>query len=101
VSGPVLREGLIRDLAVVLKGALDPRTEMVPGPLLVAKRLRDVLGIQDGDSAARIAKRLAEALASEQPHYHSATGQENIPCTCAKPGTYARQAPNPLAGEVT
>ena len=30
-------------------------------------------------------------------HYHSATGQENTPCLCAEPGTYARQAPNPLA----
>ena len=30
-------------------------------------------------------------------HYHSAGGQENTPCLCAEPGTYARQAPNPLA----
>jgi hypothetical protein len=30
-------------------------------------------------------------------HFHSATGQRGIPCLCAEPGTYARQAPNPLA----
>jgi hypothetical protein len=30
-------------------------------------------------------------------HFHSATGQENTPCLCDQPGTYARQAPNPLA----
>jgi hypothetical protein len=30
-------------------------------------------------------------------HFHSATGQGGIPCLCAEPGTYARQAANPLA----
>jgi hypothetical protein len=30
-------------------------------------------------------------------HFHSATGQEDAPCLCKEPGTYARQAPNPLA----
>lgn len=34
-----------------------------------------------------------------QVHYHSATGQESTPCLCARPGTYARQAPNPLEQE--
>ena len=37
------------------------------------------------------------AAITTQVHYHDATGQENTPCLCARPGTYARQAPNPLA----
>ena len=32
-------------------------------------------------------------------HFHDSTGQEDTPCLCDQPGTYARQAPNPLTGE--
>lgn len=46
-------------------------------------------------AVAWFAKARDELLANV--HFHSSTGQENIPCLCDQPGTYARQAPNPLA----
>jgi hypothetical protein len=33
-----------------------------------------------------------EIIAGLQPHYHSASGEEDTMCWCAEPGTYARQA---------
>ena len=46
-------------------------------------------------AVAAIARSRDELLATV--HYHSSAGQENIPCLCDQPGTYNRQAPNPLA----
>jgi hypothetical protein len=34
--------------------------------------------------------------AADAVHYHAATGEENTPCLCSRPGTYARTEPNPL-----
>ena len=44
-----LRQPLIHDLSIVLAGALHPGAQLTPGARLVASRLRDVLGIGDGD----------------------------------------------------
>ena len=43
------RQPLIHDLAIVLAGALHPGAQLTPGARLVASRLRDVLGVDDGD----------------------------------------------------
>ena len=67
------RQPLIHDLAIVLAGALHPGAHLTPGAKLVASRLRDVLGVGDGDrvygreltGARDIEAKLSAALGGE------------------------------------
>jgi hypothetical protein len=61
---PLRTDALIRDLAILLRGSLHPSVEIGPPARLVSRRLRDVLGIKDGDMARDVEARLRSALAS-------------------------------------
>lgn len=56
------RDALIRDLSIVLAGALHPSAETGPGRV-AARRMQDVLGIPDGALPSDVEKRLREVLA--------------------------------------
>ncbi len=59
------RDPLIRDLSIVLAGALDPSAVIGPGPRLAARRMRDVLGLEDGAPRREFEARLREVLAGK------------------------------------
>jgi hypothetical protein len=61
----IVRNALIHDLAIMLAGSLHPSAEIGPAPRLAARRMQDVLGIEDGETVRRIEARLRSALGSE------------------------------------
>lgn len=62
-------DDLIRDLAIVLRNALHPNAKLGPSGHRAAARLRDALGIADGETTdatvAKIAGALTESAAEE------------------------------------
>lgn len=65
MSDYVPRDPLVHDLSIILRGVLDPGTQINPGARLAASRMRDVLGIPDGALVKDVEWRLREALAGE------------------------------------
>ena len=53
---------LIHDLAILLAGSLHPSAKIGPAPRLAARRMQDVLGIEDGETVKSIERRLASVL---------------------------------------
>lgn len=74
MSAPMRRDALIHDLAIVLAGSLHPDAQIGPAPRLAARRLRDVLGITDGERAAVIESMISKALAAKRIYTHDADG---------------------------
>jgi hypothetical protein len=56
------RDALVRDLAMVLRGALHPDAKVGPAPRLAARRLRDALGITEDARTEDVAGTLCDAL---------------------------------------
>jgi hypothetical protein len=65
MTSPILPAALIHDLAIVLAGSLHPQAKIGPAPRLAARRVQDVLGIEDGETVKSIEARIREALAGE------------------------------------
>jgi hypothetical protein len=53
---------LIHDLAIVLRGVLHPDAQVGPPTRLASRRLKDVLGIEDGEMAKGVEARLRAAF---------------------------------------
>lgn len=66
MSGEVPRDALIRDLAIVLAGALDHRSQILPGPHLAARRMQDVLGFPDRTLPSKIEALLRGVLVDDE-----------------------------------
>jgi hypothetical protein len=62
----ISRDALIHDLAIVLRGVLHPGAEVGPPARLASRRLRDVLGIKDGDMTKDVEALLRSALAAPE-----------------------------------
>jgi len=60
------RKALIHDLAIVLAGSLHPSAEIGPAPRLAAGRLRDVLGVTDGETVKSIERHLRSAFGEDR-----------------------------------
>jgi hypothetical protein len=65
MTDQISREPLIHDLAIILRGVLHPGVEVGPPARLASRRLKDVLGIKDGDMTRDVEALLRSALASE------------------------------------
>lgn len=74
VPDQVPRDALIRDLSIVLAGALHPSAKIGPGPRLAARRMQDVLSIPDGAPRSAVEGRLRAVLADDATASH--TGEE-------------------------
>ncbi|HEY2086717.1 MAG TPA: hypothetical protein VGH54_11935 [Mycobacterium sp.] len=73
MSGQIPRDALIHDLAIVLSGALRESAKTGTGAHLAARRMQDVLGIEDGEPVKAVEARLRGVLAAE-PAVLTATG---------------------------
>ncbi len=65
MTGQVPRDALIRDLSIVLAGALHPSAKIGPGPRLAARRMQDVLGIPGEATRSAVEARLRAVLADD------------------------------------
>ena len=66
LSDQIPRDALVHDLAIVLAGSLHPSAEIGPRPGdAAARRMRDVLGILDRETAKGIEARLRSVLADD------------------------------------
>ena len=62
MNDEIRRDALIHDLSIVLAGSLHPSAKIGPAPRLAARRIQDVLGIADGETARIIEAHIREAF---------------------------------------
>lgn len=67
MSGPLNTDALIHDLATVLRNALHPNAQLGISGTMAARRLRDVLGLDDTERNPSVEARLREYLAPAAP----------------------------------